>query len=72
MDLKNFYAAEWAKAVGSNLGDRSWLNKFFEPDKVEALLRGENIGVEDKENVALFFCDVVRGASPKRLNHLIL
>ena len=61
MDLKNFYSMEWAKstASGSHLGDRSWLKNFFEPDKVEALLRGEKIGSEDKEAVALFFADVV-------------
>jgi hypothetical protein len=61
MDLENFYSAEWEKstASGSYLGDQSWLKKFFEPEKVEALLRGEKIGSEDKEAVALFFADVV-------------
>jgi hypothetical protein len=59
MDLKNFYSAKWAKSGGSNLADLNWLNKFFEPDKVEALMRGEKIGAEDKEAVALFFSDVV-------------
>jgi hypothetical protein len=60
MDVKNFYAAAWAKSSGSNLGDMSWLEKFFEPEKVEALVRGERIGSEDKEAVALFFSDVVQ------------
>jgi hypothetical protein len=60
MDLGNFYAAEWAKPRGSSLGDLSWLNKFFEPARVEALVRGEKVGTEDKEAVALFFADVVR------------
>jgi hypothetical protein len=59
MDLKNFYATEWSKSKGSNLGDRSWLNKFFDPQSVEALQRGEKIAAEDKEAVALFFADVV-------------
>ena len=61
MDLKNFYSAEWKKSTssGSYLGDRSWLKKLFEPEKVEALLRGQKVGSEDKEAVALFFADVV-------------
>jgi hypothetical protein len=59
MDLKNFYAEDWAKSSGSNLGDLSWLHKFFETEKVEAILRGEKIGTEDKEAVGLFFADVV-------------
>ncbi len=54
MDLKNFYAEGWTNSSGSNLGDLSWLNKFFEPEKVEAPMRGEKIGSEDKEEVALF------------------
>ena len=60
MDLKNFYASAWAKSSGNYLGDQSWLNKFFEPERVEALMLGEKIGAEDKEAVALFFADVVQ------------
>lgn len=59
MDLKNFHATEWSKSSGSNLGDRSWLSNFFDPQSVEALQRGEKIAAEDKEAVALFFADVV-------------
>ncbi len=60
MDLKNFYAEEWARSSNSNLQNQSWLDKFFDPEKVEAILRGEKIGTEDKDVVALLFSDVVQ------------